>query len=324
LPLSYLFRPESKPTDKDIAAVVDADPSQGAYLMRMMVINTTASSIADYNRRLYSLLLPLLQNTDAWEHIRSKASPGGGRTMWMSLLQRGDGDTAKNLRRWSAQETISSLTLDDSNRGSAKAKFDHFIKLLQGAFNEMAALGEPVSEAQQVHTLLQRLANHKNMESYKSTIIGNPTLLTNFGATVAHLETCLTTAGVFGKTSTRNVSAVTTDSSGRVPKDVWDNMSKQDKNEFLKNRKKANAKKGNGNKRKAPDTATANGSHMSKKNKKKMNKLQTFHDTTVAAFAAIKDRNATPGQTPRNSTNPSEQFGSSIQALSALLAKEKN
>jgi hypothetical protein len=273
LPLSYLFRPEDKPTDDDIEAVADVDPSQDAYLMRMMVIDTKVSSIADDNRRLYSLLLPLLQNTDAWEGIRSKARTGDGRTMWITLIQRGDGDTAQNMRCWSAQETMSRLTLDDSNRGSAKAKFDHFIKLMQGAFNEMPALGEPVSEAQQVQTLIQRLANHKNMESYKSTIIGNPTLLTSFGATVAHLETCLTTAGVFGKTSTRNVSAVTTDSSGRIPKDVWDNMSKQDKNEFLKNRKKAGAKKGNGNKRKAPSYATATGSNMTAKEKKKMKQL---------------------------------------------------
>jgi hypothetical protein len=56
-----------------------------------------------------------------------------------------------------------------------------------------------------------------------------------------------------------------------------------------------------------------------------MKSLQTFKDTTIAALTATaQDENATAVKTPRNSNNPSAQFGSSIQALAALLAKEKN
>jgi hypothetical protein len=220
-----------------------------------------------------------------------------------------------------ANNIIATVTLDDSNRGNFKSKFDQFIRTLQGAFNELSDLKVEVSPHQQVLHLLNRLVGHRDSNFCRSTIMASEELSNDFSKAVAHLETVLRTSGNEDRRSTRNVSAVSTTSSGRVPNEQWKAMTSEQRKAHLKKMRKKNAdstKGESGKKRKHEGD-----NKLSRSQKKEFTHLRNVESLAIDALSAMPSQNATP-VTISTSNNPSEQFGSKIQALSAQIAKGKS
>jgi hypothetical protein len=321
LPLSYLLRPNDEPTTESTGAasgptVLDLDVT----LIKSVILTDNHAEVVEDNNRLYSLLLPLLQHTPAWECVRASKLHGDGRGMWKALLARGDGDEAQTVRKWVAEDVIRRLTLDSSNRGNPKAKFDQFIRTLQGAYNELEDLGEPLTPPQQVRQLVRCLENHKDFNAYRSTILHNADLKNNLENSITHLATMLGTSEGGSHGSTRNVSATTTTVTGRVPKDQWKAMTSEQRKAHLKKMKAnpASTTKGeSGGKRKSFTDG------MSRVQKKVFNR---FRGVSTVVFdklqAAANGQTATPVTPPTPTPNPSAQFGPSvIQQLSTALDK---
>jgi hypothetical protein len=325
LPLSYLLRPNLRPATANIYEAHALDTDSGdmdAELMRTVIIDFSTPEIAEDNSRLYSLLLPLVQHTPAWELVRSTTHPNNGRALWTALISRGDGDEEVTLRKNAAQDALKNVTFDDSNRGSMRTRFDQFVRTIQGAYNELEDLGFPVDKATQVRTMVDRLAYNTKIDGYRAHILHTPGVMDNFEKAHNILQSCISQYSDKTKGSTRNVSAVTTDSSGRVPKDQWKAMTPEQRKAHLKkmksNKSTTTTKGASGTKRKSITDG------MSRSQKKAFNHYRSVSSLAQELTTLQNSTTATPVTPPRTSSNPSEQFGSKIQELSAALAKGKN
>lgn len=323
LPLSYLLRPVDTYSTEALARYAEMDDNNlDSKLLRTIILDLNTPEIAEDNGRLYTLLIPLIQNTTAWEHCRGPSFIGNGRAVWKALLHKGDGDANQMARMWEAQTILRTAKLDESNRGDPKAKFDAFIRNLTMAFNELEACNAPVDPSQQVLTLLRQLGSPSRFDPCRPTIIESPNLNSSFTNCVSFLDTVAgTTAHTTTVTaSTRNVAAVTTEAPGRLPKAQWDALTVEQRKAHVKKMRshKSAAPNGSANKRKPAD----NLSRGQKKEFKRLRSVQALAQTLVQSYTA----NGTPAPTvsPPQPSNPSAQFGSQIQALNTLITKGKN
>jgi hypothetical protein len=279
------------------------------------------------------LLLPLVQGTDAWEFCKSRSLVNNGRGVWQALITQGDGDVTKAQRRWDARNILSHTVMEKGARGSIKAKFDLFKRVLQGAYNELEALGNSYSEDEKYQTLCERL--HASCESYhylRNHLMSNGTYKNDFTGACGFISSMIGHQ-TNNTTSTRNVSAVsttttTTQSDGRIAHEKWIKMSKEERKAHIAKMKaqgistSANGNNNNGNNKRPAKSGP------SRKDKRENKRLRTVESvtnqllpllTTVAAMG-----NAAPVPPPPTPpVNPAAQFGSQIQQLSALLNKGK-
>ena len=334
LPLTYLVRPSAVYTMEELNAFKQKfNPSYEAYLMKAVKIDLTVPEIAQDNIRLYSLLIPLVQDTDAYATVASLRNSRDGRALWLALTSRGDGGMNQDSRRWQAQSILFSTTLDESGRGNSQQRFDNFVRQLQTAFNELASLEEAITESEQVRILLRQLNAHQNpkYQPFLSTIVATDSMRTSFQAATNHLSSMftITTPSNPGKTSTRNVSAVTTNGTvGRVPKEQWNAMSSEQRKAHIK-KMKSNKGSTDSNNTNQKRSATDGMSRRTKQEHKRLRKVASLALELVEGFQS-SGQSATP-VAPTTSRNPSEQFGTqighkieSMKSALSQLKKDKN
>jgi hypothetical protein len=72
----------------------------------MNIVILQGSDFEEDNHRLWEILHPLVYGTAAWEYIKDLVRTKDGRTAWLTLTARGEGDSIVDARRRKAKETL--------------------------------------------------------------------------------------------------------------------------------------------------------------------------------------------------------------------------
>ena len=322
IPLTYLIRPELVYTDEQIESwIASVNPSHEAVLMRTVKLNFASPEIAQDNRTLYTLLAPLVQDTDAYASVDAARRKQDGRGLWMTLIEKGEGGANRTNRHWAAQAVLTEARLDESNRGTSQQRFDNFVRILQQAFNELSSLNEPISDAEQVRIFLRQLGKSQAYLQCVSTILGSSELMATFQSATNYVSSVIsvTRSHADNTTSTRKVSAVTTSTDGRLPPDEWKALTPEQRKAHLKKMKKNKTTNGGtDNKRKA----TTGLSRSQTKEFKRLRKIASIVHGMVSDNNANGQSAAPVRTTNSNNNNPSDQFGSRIRALESLVSNK--
>jgi hypothetical protein len=228
-----------------------------------------------------------------------------GRTAFLALQTRGEGDAAEDARRARAEQIIQKAQFTGKSK---RFTISNYINLLQGAFTELASIGTgeyALTEKQKVSIFMRGLVAEEYAAT-KHSIYQNPATREDFQQCYAFVQTMEQFKMSYSDTTSydQNITETgthkKTDGSYRSPQE-WAALSKEEKAKILSARSK---KKGGGKDK----------SKRGDKNPKR--KLEAIVMEAVEAISAITDPSiATPTVATEgmgNSTSTASVTGSSL------------
>jgi hypothetical protein len=313
IPLAYLLREHTLVTpDHRDATYSTAD----ARLMSIVRLDGV-----DYqkdNSLVWQLLRPLVLETAAWNYVKQYDVTQNGRSAFLALQTRGEGEAAADARRAAAEEII------QTTRYTGKSKrfsIQHYINLLQGAFTELESIGEgeyALTEKQKVSIFTKGLVAEEYAAT-KHSIFQNEETRSDFQKCYAFVETMEQFKPSYATTSSfdRNISETgsfkaKTDNGYRTAAQ-WAALSKEERSQILSARKS----KKTGDK------------HKSRNANKNKRKLEAVVKEAAATISALTEQSSTATGTDGESSNtpagstagaaPADQFGRKAHAIQKAL-----
>ena len=160
IPLSYVIRDEEEITEEDLAKlkgpakeVYDA-PLQGTYF-----------EIDNY--QVFQHLRSQIVGSSAETHLETFTTTGDGRSAWLFLKMKYEGEDARNAAIAMARKEISSATWEKNIKNWT---FDDYCLRHTRANNALLKYGVPVDGPSQVRAFLDGIHNH-HMDSIKSNVM---------------------------------------------------------------------------------------------------------------------------------------------------------
>jgi hypothetical protein len=256
--------------------------------------------------------------TAAWNYVKQYDVTQNGRSAFLALQTRGEGEAAADARRAAAEEII------QTTRYTGKSKrfsIQHYINLLQGAFTELESIGEgeyALTEKQKVSIFTKGLVAEEYAAT-KHSIFQNEETRSDFQKCYAFVETMEQFKPSYATTSSfdRNISETgsfkaKTDNGYRTAAQ-WAALSKEERSQILSARKS----KKTGDK------------HKSRNANKNKRKLEAVVKEAAATISALTEQSSTATGTDGESSNtpagstagaaPADQFGRKAHAIQKAL-----
>jgi len=318
IPLAYLLREHTVVTpDHRAAAYSTAD----ARLMS--IVRLEGKDYQKDNSLVWQLLRPLVLETAAWNYVKQYDVTQDGRSAFLALQTRGEGEAAVDARRAAAEDIIQTARYTGKSK---RFSIQHYINLLQGAYTELESIGEgeyALTEKQKVSIFTKGLVAEEYAAT-KHSIFQNEETRSDFQKCYAFVETMEQFKPSYATTSSfdRNISETgssqmktdKTDKGYRSPAQ-WAALSKEEKEKILSARRS----KKSGDKR-----------NKGKKENKNKRKLEAVVKEAAEAISAItEDNNATANGTDGDSSRtsngsssgsaPADQFGRKAHAIKKIL-----
>lgn len=244
IPLSYVYREHVDVTPEIAAAVYESDDD---YLCAVVVLN--GKYYDKDNRAVWDLLVPLINTGDAWSFVKRFEATKDGRRAIEELRRISEGSAANTALKAAAKASLRTLTY---NGRSKNFTFDQFIAKMNEAFTQLATAGDPYSENNKVHTLLEAVRGVDTLGNVVTHIMGNEAMLNNFTMAVTYMQSMVSLYRSYdSSTTSRNVSAATTsnndsDLKQSYSREEWKKLSQDVKDRVIKrnkeNKSKANSK----------------------------------------------------------------------------------
>ena len=299
IPLIYVLRSHTLVTPEQQAAQYSTADER-----LMTLVQLQGKEYRKDNNAVWQLLRPLVLETPAWNYVKQYDGTQDGRTAFLALQTRGEGDAAEDARRARAEQIIQKAQFTGKSK---RFTISNYINLLQGAFTELASIGTgeyALTEKQKVSIFMRGLVAEEYAAT-KHSIYQNPATREDFQQCYAFVQTMEQFKMSYSDTTSydRNIAETgthkKTDGSYRSPQE-WAALSKEEKAKILS----AHSKKKGGGKDK---------SKRGDKNPKR--KLEAIVTEAVEAILAITDpSSATPTVTTEgvgNSTSTASATGSS-------------
>jgi hypothetical protein len=270
---------------------------------------------------VWQLLRPLVLETAAWNYVKQYDTAQDGRSAFLALQTRGEGEAAVDARRAAAKETIQKAQYTGKSK---RFSIQHYINLLQGAFTELESIGKgeyALTEKQKVSIFTKGLVAEEYAAT-KHSIYQNEETRSDFQRCYAFVETMEQFKPSYTNTSSfdRNISETGSSKKGvdkgyRSPAQ-WAALSKEDRDKILAARgsKKSGDKKGKkGGK--------------SDGNKRKLEAVVTEAAEAISAITDDSETGTTDGNSSRTSngsstgtgTAPADQFGRKAHEIKRIL-----
>jgi len=317
IPLAYLLRDHAVVTPEHrVADYSTADERL------MAIVSLQGRDYKKDNSLVWQLLRPLVLETAAWNYVKQYDTAQDGRSAFLALQTRGEGEAAVDARRAAAEETIQKAQYTGKSK---RFSIQHYINLLQGAFTELESIGEgeyALTEKQKVSIFTKGLVAEEYAAT-KHSIYQNESTRSDFQKCYAFVETMEQFKPSYATTSSfdRNISETGSskkeiDKGYRSPAQ-WAALSKEEREKILSARgssKKAGDKKGK----------------KAKKQDGNKRKLEAVVTAAADAISAITDETAetghgTDGNSSRTSTGsgsgqtPADQFGRKAHEIKKIL-----
>lgn len=314
IPLAYLLREHTIVTPEHRAAEYSTADER-----LMAIVRLHGRDFKKDNSLVWQLLRPLVLETAAWNYVKQYDISQDGRSAFLALQMRGEGEAAVDARRAAAEEIIQKAQYTGKSK---RFSIQHYINLLQGAFTELESIGEgeyALTEKQKVSIFTKGLVAEEYAAT-KHSIYQNEETRSDFQKCYAFVETMEQFKPSYATTSSfdRQISET-----GSLKKEIdggyrspaqWAALSKEERERILSARgaKKAGDKKGK--KGKKPDG-----------NKRKLEAVVT---EAVEAISAITDDTATTGTDGNSSrtssgsssgNTPADQFGRKAHEIKRIL-----
>jgi hypothetical protein len=257
----------------------------------------------------------LVQETPAWNYVKQYDAAQDGRAAFLALQTRGEGDAAEDARRAKAEQIIAKAQFTGKSK---RFTMSHYINLLQGAFTELASIGEgeyALTEKQKVSIFMRGLVAEEYAAT-KHSIYQNPLTRDDFQQCYAFVQTMEQFKANYTDTNSydRNIAEASSnkkDHTGYLSSQDWAKLSKEERSKIISNRKKG-GKKGK------------------KADKGAKRKLEAVVTGTVEALSALTgDETATPTVTTEGTGNsasmssgsnsPGDQFGRRTNEIRRLI-----
>jgi hypothetical protein len=142
IPLSYVIREHDAPTQEMFAQqYAETDDRYVALFLH------AGGDFQQDNKRVWDLLAPLLRGTAAWKYIKTLEPTKNGRRAFKTLMLRGGGKAAVDARRVAAEMAIRKAQYTGKSK---RFTIQSYINVLQSAYNDLEACGEPYTEKRKV------------------------------------------------------------------------------------------------------------------------------------------------------------------------------
>ena len=317
IPLAYLLREHTAVTPAQ-----RTDAYSTADVRLMSIVRLEGRDYQKDNSLVWQLLRPLVLETAAWNYVKQYDTTQDGRSAFLALQTRGEGEAAVDARRAAAEEIIQTAKYTGKSK---RFSIQHYINLLQGAFTELESIGEgeyALTEKQKVSIFTKGLV----AEEYAATrhsIYQNEETRSDFQKCYAFVETMEQFKPSYANTTSfdRNVSETGSskklvDKGYRTPAQ-WAALSKEEKEKILSARGSKKSGDRRGKRGKQQD-----------RNKRKLEAVITEAAEAISTITGDTEatNNGTDGtnssRTPTGSnagSNPADQFGRKAHEVKKIL-----
>jgi hypothetical protein len=316
IPLAYLLREHTIVTPEHRAAEYSTADER-----LMAIVRLQGRDFKKDNSLVWQLLRPLVLETAAWNYVKQYDISQDGRSAFLALQTRGEGEAAVDARRAAAEEIIQKAQYTGKSK---RFSIQHYINLLQGAFTELESIGEgeyALTEKQKVSIFTKGLVAEEYAAT-KHSIYQNEETRSDFQKCYAFVETMEQFKPSYATTSSfdRQISET-----GSLKKEIdggyrspaqWAALSKEERERILSARgaKKAGDKKGKKGKKKDG-------------NKRKLEAVVTAAADAISAIMGETEEtgHGTDGNSSRTSNGsgsgqtPANQFGRKAHEIKKIL-----
>jgi hypothetical protein len=316
IPLAYLLREHTIVTPEHRAAEYSTADER-----LMAIVRLHGRDFKKDNSLVWQLLRPLVLETAAWNYVKQYDISQDGRSAFLALQMRGEGEAAVDARRAAAEEIIQKAQYTGKSK---RFSIQHYINLLQGAFTELESIGEgeyALTEKQKVSIFTKGLVAEEYAAT-KHSIYQNEETRSDFQKCYAFVETMEQFKPSYATTSSfdRQISET-----GSLKKEIdggyrspaqWAALSKEEREKILSARgaKKAGDKKGKKGKKKDG-------------NKRKLEAVVTAAADAISAITGETEEtgHGTDGNSSRTSNGsgsgqtPANQFGRKAHEIKKIL-----
>ena len=314
IPLGYLLREHTVVTPEHRAAAYGTADGR-----LMSIVSLDGKDYQKDNSLVWQLLRPLVLETAAWNYVKQYDVTQDGRSAFLALQTRGEGEAAVNARRAVAEDIIQNTKYTGKSK---RFSIQNYINLLQGAYTELESIGDgeyALTEKQKVSIFTKGLVAEEYAAT-KHSIFQNEETRSDFQKCYAFVETMeqfkpsyATTQGFDRNISETRTYQTKTDKGYRSPAQ-WAALSKEEKDKILSARRS----KKNGDKR-----------NKGKQETKQKRKLEAVVKEAAEAISAMTEDNSTAngadGESSRTANGsgsgsaPADQFGRKAHAIKKIL-----
>ena len=313
IPLAYILREHTIVTPEHRAAIYNT-----ADKRLMAIVSLQGRDYQKDNSLVWQLLRPLILETAAWNYVKQYDVTQDGRSAFLALQTRGEGEAAVDARRAAAEEIIQTARYTGKSK---RFSIGNYINLLQGAFTELESIGEgeyALTEKQKVSIFTKGLVAEEYAAT-KHSIYQNEETRSDFQKCYAFVETMEQFKPSYANTSSfdRNVSETGSkkgiDKGYRSPAQ-WAALSKEEKDKILSARGSKKSGDRKGKKGKKPEN-----------NKRKLESVVTEAAEAISAITEDTATTDTDGNTSRmpnglhTGTTPADQFGRKAHEIKRII-----
>ena len=313
IPLAYILREHTIVTPEHRAAAYSTADER-----LMAIVSLQGRDYQKDNSLVWQLLRPLILETAAWNYVKQFDVTQDGRSAFLALQTRGEGEAAVDARRAAAEEIIQTARYTGKSK---RFSIGNYINLLQGAFTELESIGEgeyALTEKQKVSIFTKGLVAEEYAAT-KHSIYQNEETRSDFQKCYAFVETMEQFKPSYANTSSfdRNVSETGSkkgiDKGYRSPAQ-WAALSKEEKDKILSARGSKKSGDRKGKKGKKPEN-----------NKRKLESVVTEAAEAISAITedtATTDTDGNSSRTPNGShtgTTPADQFGRKAHEIKRII-----
>jgi hypothetical protein len=313
IPLAYILREHTIVTPEHRAAAYSTADER-----LMAIVSLQGRDYQKDNSLVWQLLRPLILETAAWNYVKQYDVTQDGRSAFLALQTRGEGEAAVDARRAAAEEIIQTARYTGKSK---RFSIGNYINLLQGAFTELESIGEgeyALTEKQKVSIFTKGLVAEEYAAT-KHSIYQNEETRSDFQKCYAFVETMEQFKPSYANTSSfdRNVSETGSkkgiDKGYRSPAQ-WAALSKEEKDKILSARGSKKSGDRKGKKGKKPEN-----------NKRKLESVVTEAAEAISAITedtATTDTDGNSSRTPSGSssgTSPVDQFGRKAHEIKRII-----
>jgi hypothetical protein len=134
IPLAYLLREHTVVTPEHRAAAYGTADGR-----LMSIVRLDGKDYRKDNSLVWQLLRPLVLETAAWNYVKQYDVTQDGRSAFLALQTRGEGEAAVDARRAAAEDIIQTAKYTGKSK---RFSIQTYINLLQGAYTELESIGD--------------------------------------------------------------------------------------------------------------------------------------------------------------------------------------
>jgi hypothetical protein len=156
------------------------------------------------NHSVWDVIRHVTHGGPAWDWVSHFARNSDGRSAHIALKTHYLGQTFQALIRAQADKRLENAFYDGTSRNFT---FENYCTLLQHAFTDLEAAGDPISENHKVHCFLKGIHDPR-LQSCKDVIVGTPALSATFDSASTYATRIIAELISLSESCNRNVSSV--------------------------------------------------------------------------------------------------------------------